>query len=232
MTAHRTRIGTTSCVSFSIGRGIVHDVITSRAMRTWLCWLALVVVATAGCTRDKGDRPGPAAGGSAAGGSAGGSGASGSGAGVAAPTKAAGIEVFVNDAMVATVTPEQVASWPRLDALVPGDARRLGTWEMVTLQGAGARPTELPRPSTGYPDLVPAIFPGAEPGAVSFGMFDPVELAKKGKPGLREDNIRAVRIKIAQGTGRGQNDDGGGAGGDPTKLVVTVTAPSGTTRLS
>jgi len=140
--------------------------------------------------------------------------------------------VFVNDAMVATVTPEQVASWPRLDALVPGDARRLGTWEMVTLQGAGARPTELPRPSTGYPDLVPAIFPGAEPGAVSFGMFDPVELAKKGKPGLREDNIRAVRIKIAQGTGRGQNDDGGGAGGDPTKLVVTVTAPSGTTRLS
>src|SRR5678815_4342249 len=63
-------------------------------------------------------------------------------------------------------------------------------------------------------------------------MFDPVELARKGKPALRADTVRAIRIKLAQNSGRGQNDDGGGAGGDPTKLVVTVTTPSGAIRLT
>jgi hypothetical protein len=160
---------------------------------------------------------------------------------VAAPATAAGIELFVNDAAVATISPAQVAGWPRLDGLVPGDARRLGTWEAVSLEGAGAKPTEVPHPSTTYPDLVPAIFPGPGPGpgagpgnsgGVSFGLFDPVELARKGQPALRQDGVRAIRIKIAPNTGRGQNDDGGGAGGDPTKLVVTVTSPSETTRLT
>lgn len=206
-------------------------------MRTSLCWLAIAMVVAGGCTRDKAE-PSGATGGSAKGGREA-SGTVASGPGVAAPAKAAGIELFVNDAAVATVSPAQVAGWPRLDALVPGDARRLGTWEMVTLQGAGARPTDVPHPSTTYPDLVPAIFPGPDPGAgpgdgggVSFGMFDPVELARKGKPALRADNVRAIRIRIAQNSGRGQNDDGGGAGGDPTKLVVTVTTASGATRLT
>src|SRR5262245_48794883 len=159
MTAHRIRSGTIAWVSFSIGRGIVHDVITSRAMRTWLCWLALAT-GVAGCTRDKPAPPGPSTGGSAAGASGSTSGSTslgrGSGAGVAPPAQAAlerrsredqddrrergALQLFVNDAAVATVSPAQVAGWPRLDALVPGDARRLGTWEMVALQGAGARP--------------------------------------------------------------------------------------------
>src|SRR5439155_1953372 len=132
---------------------------------------------------------------------------------------------------IGTVQSSLVASWPRLDTLVPGDARRLGTWEVVSLEGAGPRATALSHPSTAYPDLVPAIFPG-DGGAVSFGMFDPVELARKGKPALREDHVKAIRIKLAQNSGRGQNDDGGGGGGDPTKLVVTVTSPAGTSKLS
>ena len=207
-------------------------------MRTCLCWLALAVV-VAGCSRDKPAPPGPATGGSAAGARGSTFSGPGSGAGVAPPAQAAergALELFVNDAAVATLSPAQVAGWPRLDALVPGDARRLGTWEMVALQGAGAKPTEVPHPSTTYPDLVPAIFPGTgagpDGGGISFGMFDPVELARKGKPALRADGIRAIRIKLAQNSGRGQNDDGGGAGGDPTKLVVTVTTPSGATRLT
>jgi hypothetical protein len=120
--------------------------------------------------------------------------------------------------------------------VVPDDARRLGTWELVSLQGAGAKPTDVPHPSTTYPDMVPAIFPGPGPaagaGGASFGMFDPVELARKGQPALRADHIKAIRIKLAQGGGRGQNDDGGGGAGDPTKLVLTVTTPAGATTLS
>jgi hypothetical protein len=186
-------------------------------MRTRLCWLALVMVVAAGCSRDKPAPPKPTA---------------GSAAGVAPAAPAAGgVALFVNDTGAGTVPVAQIAGWPRLDALVSGDARRLGTWEMVVLQSASGKRTEVPRPSTTYPDLVPAIFPG-DGGGVSFGMFDPVELARKGKPALREDSVQAIRITVAHSSGRGQNDDGGGGGGDPTKLVVAVTTPSGTTQLT
>jgi hypothetical protein len=189
-------------------------------MRTSLCWLApAMVLGASGCHGDKAEPP-PAAGSAAA-------------AAPAAPAQAptASVELFVDDVTIGAVQPSLVASWPRLDTLVPGDARRLGTWETVSLQGAAPEPIELSHPSTAYPDLVPAIFPG-DGGGVSFGMFDPVELARKGKPALREDHLKAIRIRLSQNSGRGQNDDGGGGGGDPTKLVVTVTSPAGTTKLS
>jgi hypothetical protein len=188
-------------------------------MRTSLCWLALAVLVGGACNRDK-----PA-------------GATGSAAeSSAAPSSPPGggtVELFVDDVSIGKVRPPQLATWPRVDSLVPAEARRLGTWELVTLEGKGAKPTEISHPSTAYPDLVPAIFPGETPGSgASFGMFDPVELAKRGKPALREDGVRAIRIKLAQGSSRGQNDDGGGGGGDPTKLVITVTSPAGTTQLT
>jgi hypothetical protein len=212
-------------------------------MRSALCLLALLalmLVPLGGCSRDK---PAPSGSGGATTSASGGSGtASAAGASAAGPTAGSagaqgapsapgGVAIFVNDAQVATVTAEKIANWPRLDTLVPEEARRLGTWEMVALQGAAAKPAELPHPSTGYPDMVPAVFPGAS-GGVSFGMFDPVELAKRGKPALREDHVQAIRIKVAMGGGRGQNDDGGGGGGDPTKLVLTFRMATGATTLS
>jgi hypothetical protein len=194
-------------------------------MRTSLCCLALVALAavatSTGCNRDK---AGPG------GGSAGGEGSS---AFRSSSPGGSSVELFVDDVSVGKVRPPQLASWPRLDSLVPDEARRLGTWELVTLQGKGAKPIEISHPSTAYPDLVPAIFPGEVQGSgASFGMFDPVELARHGKPALREDGVWAVRIKLAKGSDRGKNDDGGGGGGDPTKLVVTVTTPEGATQLT
>jgi len=196
----------------------------SGAMRTWLCLLAAIgTVATlglgslGGCGHDKAPPPPPAPAGSAA-----------AVAPVAAP---AGIELFVNDVSVGTVQPAQVAAWPRLDTLVPGDARKLGTWEVVTLEGAKPTPTELSHPSGAYPDMVPVMFPG-DGGGVAFGMFDPVELGRRGKPAMREDHLKAIRIKVAQGGSRGQNDDGGDADSDLTKLAVTVKTPTGTTTLT
>lgn len=184
-------------------------------MRTSLCLFALaitLVIALGGCSGDKAAPPPPAPAGSGA-----------------AP--AAGVQIFVNDASAGTIPIAQIASWPRLDTLVPADVRKLGTWEAVSLQGDKPKPTEVSHPSASYPDMVPAIFPG-DGGSPAFGMFDPVELARKGKPALREDHIKAIRIKLAQGGSRGQNDDGGGVAGDPTKLVLTVKTSEGTTTLS
>jgi hypothetical protein len=185
-------------------------------MRTWLC-LPVLAIGLAGCGHDKAPPPPPAA--------------AGSGSGVAEAPVPAGLELFVNDVSIGIVAPAQLATWPRLDALLPGDARKLGTWEIVTLQSARATPTTISHPSGAYPDMVPAIFPG-DGGAPAFGMFDPVELAKKGKAALREDRVKAIRITVAQGGSRGQNDDGGDSGADPTKLVITVKTPAGTTTLS
>ena len=185
------------------------------------CWLA---PGLAGC--DKSAQHTPSA-------------AEGSGSAVAAiaavpavaAAPAAGVQIFIDTALAATIPPAQLAGWPRLDTLVPPEVRKLGTWEAVSLEGGKPQPTEILRPSSAYPDMVPAIFPG-DGGGVAFGMFDPVELAKKGKPAMREDHVTAIRIKLGQGGSRGQNDDGGGAAGDPTKLVVTFRTPAGTTTLT
>lgn len=180
-------------------------------MRTWLCWLA---IASASCGGDKtASTPGPA------------SGAPG------ATDAAAALEIYVDSAVVAKVSATQLAGWPRLDTLVPAGVRKLGTWEAISLQGGAGKAVDLARPSGAYPDMVPAVFPG-EGGAPAFGMFDPVELARHGKPATRHDRLTAIRIKIAQGGGRGQNDDGGGAAGDPTKLTLTIQVGDKTTALT
>lgn len=120
--------------------------------------------------------------------------ATGSGTGTAAGTGAAvapastGTHVFVDDADVATVTAAQVASWPRVDTLVPEAARRLGKWQAIYIKGAKPQVSELNKPFETYRDYVPALFPG-EGGKISFGLFDPVELGKKGKPALQEDGV-------------------------------------------
>jgi hypothetical protein len=113
-----------------------------------------------------------------------------------------------------------------VDTLVPVTARRLGTWEVVHLKGQSPTPTDLNHPSATYPDLVPVLFL-AQDNTASFGMFDPVELAKHGKPALRVDGITELRIKVAQGAGRGEHESGEGGGADPMTLKITITTAAG-----
>jgi hypothetical protein len=141
---------------------------------------------------------------------------------VAAPTGKV-VQIFVNEEVITTLTLDQLKAWPRLDTLVPVEARRLGTWQAIEL--VGAKPVTVKQPSSTYPDLVPAVFPGDSGPA--FGMFDPVELAKKGKPVLREDGVTEIRISTAVGTGRGENEHGDGGGGDPTKLELQIKTKAG-----
>ena len=129
--------------------------------------------------------------------------------------------VFVDNQQVAAVTPEQVATWPRLDTLVPTAAKRLGKWKNVTLEEGTGKPIDINQPSTTFPELVPALFPGAD-GAPAFGYFDPVELAKKGTPQMRQDHMHNIHITLAENSGRGENEQGDGGGGDPSKLVLVI----------
>ncbi len=184
---------------------------------------AVAALAAGGCKKGGDGRGGGAGGGSGAAGSGSGS---GSGSEVA---RVGEVRVFVNDAPIATIAATQLQTWPRLDTLVPEADRRLGTWVGVKI--IGEKTTELSRPSSAYPDKVPVVFPG-DGGTASFGMFDPVELAKKGPPGLRADRVREIRITLSA-EGRG-GDHQGGAGGDadPTKLVLTFETPAGKKTLS
>src|SRR6185436_14578952 len=124
--------------------GIVHDVLPSRAMRTVCLPLAIASALAGGCSRDKPAPPAPG---------------SGSAAVAAVAPAPASVEIFVNDMSVGVVQASLLAGWPRLDSLVPGDARRLGTWEAVLLDAKPA-PREIKRPSSAYPDMVPVVFPG------------------------------------------------------------------------
>ncbi len=167
-------------------------------MRSWLC--LFVVVACGG----KHDDPSPTV-------------ASGSAPAVA------GVHVFIDDKDVATVTPEQVATWPRLVTLLPMSARRLGQWVSVSLKGATT--TAVDKPSMTYPDTVPVLYP--EAGGTSFGMFDGVDLAKHAAPKMHVDQIKEVHIAVGKDSARGQNESGDGAGTDPAAIKLSVKPAKG-----
>lgn len=203
-------------------------------MRTLVMYLAaaLAVTLASGCKKE--DRPpGATSSSSGSAGSGGGSAAVGSGsaatATAAAPVPAGTVELFVDGTSVAKIDPAQIAKWPRLDTLVPEGARRLGTWQKVKL--AGAKTEELTRPSQSYPDMIPALFPG-EGGKPSFGMFDPVEHAKKGQPKFRSDDLREVRLELATEGRSGEHQGGTGEGADPAKIVIQIETPAGKSQLT
>jgi hypothetical protein len=147
---------------------------------------------------------------------------------VAIPAKPT-LEIFVDNQSVARVDAAQLASWPRLDTLVPVKARRLGTWQDVFIKAA-AESTKLHKPSDVYRDLVPAVYVDGD-GALAFGMFDPVELSNHGKPKLGEHDVSEIRITLAQGGGRGENESGEGGGGDPKLLKIAIKTPAGESTL-
>jgi hypothetical protein len=172
----------------------------------------VVLLALVACSKGSSDKP-----------------ATGSGSAVTAPKPAAeGVTLFVDGQQVGTVTKDQAAAWPRVDTLVPIAARRLGKWQTVILTGDGQQ--QIENPSQKYPELVPALFPGKD-GEASFGYFDAVELAKKGNPQVRADHLKEVRIQLAENSGRGENEQGEGGGGDPAKLELTIKTAKGEQKL-
>lgn len=105
---------------------------------------------------------------------------------------------------------------------MPVSARRLGTWAVVRI--VGRSPAELSALSATYPDLIPALFPGVD-AQPAFGMFDPVELAKRGRPVVRHDHVREVRIALTKDSGRGEHEQGEGGGHDPMAFDGATSIP-------
>lgn len=155
-----------------------------------------------------------------------------SGTAAAQPQPAAGTQVFVNDQLVATITREQTAAWPRLDTLVPEAARRMGKWQAIYLKSDKPKGSEINKPSEQYRDYVPALYPGTGT-TINFGMFDPVQLGRKeGKPALGEEGVTEVRIKLATDDGRGENDHGGHTATDPQDLKLAIKTKAGAQTLT
>lgn len=147
----------------------------------------------------------------------------------AAPAKAGTVQLFVDDAAVATVEVAAVKDWPRLDSLLPEGARRLGKWQGIATKST--KTSEITKPFETYRDYVPALFPG-EGNTISFGLFDPVELGKRGKPALREDAITELRVKLDASGMRGGNDHGGGEVIDPAKVELVIKTAAGEKKLT
>lgn len=181
-------------------------------------WLLVCVLAACGCgSKDSG------------GGATGTpSGSAGPGTGSSPPAAPAdSVELFVDERSVGRITKEQIAAWPRLDSLVPEHAKRVGQWETIYLRGKVEKPAEINRPSQTHPEWIAAVYPGAN-GKPAFGMFDPVELANKGQPGLRQDDLREIRIARSKGERSGDHQGGGAGGGsDPLKMVLKIETPGG-----
>ena len=182
-------------------------------MRTWMC---LVVVLAIACGGKKKETEG------------GGSGtASGSAPEVKADTS---VEIFVDDKPVAKVAVKDLASWPRLDSLIPQEARRVGTWQSLSFTTEGP-PTKLEKPAQNHPDKIPVVFQSLD-GKAAFGMFDAVEYAKKGEAGYRVEAVREIRLALSTMERGGEHQGGGGEGADITKLVLEITSKDGTKQLT
>ncbi len=147
----------------------------------------------------------------------------------APPISAGTVQLFIDDVAVAKVDLAAIKDWPRLDTLLPEAARRLGKWQAIATKGA--KTAELVKPFETYRDYVPALFPG-EGGTVSFGMFDPVELGKRGKPALREDAITEVRVKLDASGMRGGNDHAAAEVIDPAKVELAIKTSTGEKKLT
>ncbi len=180
-------------------------------MRTWLLAIA---VACAACGGKKDDAPQKGL---------------GMATGVPEATATSDLPIYVNGEMVAKLDPAKISTWPRLDGLVPSDVRKIGTWQLVHLISPGLELFD--KPGDNYRDMVPVVFPGVG-GAPAFGMFDPVELAKHGKPATHGDKVREIHIKVSSSNGRGGNEDNAAASADPTKLVIEIKTPSGASKLT
>lgn len=150
---------------------------------------------------------------------AGGGTASGGGTGsapVAVDDKS--VEVVVDGTSVAKLAAKDLADYPRLDSLLPEADRRLGTWDKLVFTAAS--PATLDRPSQQHPDKVPVLY--TRDGKAAFGMFDPVELAKRGEPAYKVEAVRKIDITLSKVERGGQHQGSTGEGADPTKLVVKI----------
>lgn len=178
-----------------------------RAHRRHLCaWFAIALSSAVACKEKASEKP-PAT------------------TEVKAPPAAAGVGLFVNETKITELDRGKAEAWPRLDSLLPTEARRYGTWEAISGKaGAGGEAFSIKKPGATYGALVPALYPSPSGQGVSLGLFDPVELAKKGAPKVSHQELGELRVELDKSGMRGQNDHQGGDAVDPNTLKLEIDA--------
>jgi hypothetical protein len=133
------------------------------------------------------------------------------------------VGVFVGTEKVADVDRAKAETWPRLDSLLPEADRRYGTWNALGGNTASG-PFEIKKPGGTYGALVPALFPDADGKNINLGLFDPVDLARKGPPKVSHVALAELHVIVDKSGSRGQNDHMGGEAMDPNKLTLSIEA--------
>lgn len=147
-----------------------------------------------------------------------------------APTTSNLVAIYVNEAKITELDRAKAEPWPRLDSLLPADARRYGTWTTISGISTAGR-FEIKKPGATYGALVPALYTDATTQQIHFGLFDPVDLASKGAPKVHHDGLTELRVELAVNSDRGQNDHQGGQAADPTTIKIAIEAKGKTTEL-
>jgi hypothetical protein len=155
---------------------------------------------------------------------------------LAAPAKKAepiaiGAAIFLDATKTADLDRTKAEAWPRLDSLLPENSRRYGTWEQIT-GVASAGPFTIKKPGATYGALIPALYPDPSGAGIAFGLFDPVDLARKGTPKVQHAGLTELRVHIEKSGARGANEHMGGETTDPNKLTLTIIAGAASTTLS
>jgi hypothetical protein len=149
---------------------------------------------------------------------------------VTVPPAVSGVGIFVNETKVAELDRTKAATWPRLDSLLPAEARRYGMWQAIAGKAGGAD-FDIKKPGAAYGALVPALYPSKSGKGISLGLFDPVDLANKGEPKVGHEDLGELRVLIDTSSGRGQNDHGDGEATDPSAITLVIEAGGKTLEL-
>ncbi len=133
------------------------------------------------------------------------------------------MSLYVDETKIAALDRAKAEAWPRLDSLLPVNARRYGTWNGISGKDKNGA-FEIKKPGSTYGALVPALYPSTSGSGVSLGLFDPVELAKKGAPKVNHEELGELRVHLEKDGMRGQNDHSGGDAVDPNTIKLAIEA--------
>jgi len=135
------------------------------------------------------------------------------------PAQAPGtVVVYLNDKLVATIDATRLATWPRLDSVVPVEANQLGTWTAIAVKGKA--PADIQNPSAKFQSFVPVLYPG--PDGPTMGWFDLVELVHHGAAKTTYAGVTEIRITRDEDSDRGQNEDAGVKDFDPSMIDIAI----------
>lgn len=135
------------------------------------------------------------------------------------PPQAPGtVVVYLNDKLVATIDAAKLATWPRLDGVVPVEANQLGTWTAIAVKGKA--PADIQNPSAKFQSFVPALYPG--PDGPTMGWFDLVDLVHHGAAKTTYAGVTEIRISRDDDSDRGQNEDAGTKDFDPSMIDIAI----------